>query len=609
MPTRDANDRMTRRAVLGATALGICGAQRESDADLVSIWDDLRRAAKHQRSTLSPLKQQAILNYQQSLDAYGGRLACSPNRLIETASTPHLLDVVVIGSGYGGAVTAARLAQAKRPEGRVVVLERGREWIPGEFPDTLVNAVRQSRRRLTGPRSGSVRNPLGLFDYLPGRDLSVFTGNGLGGTSLINANVAALPESDVFAESLWPIALRDRAALMPFYRMAARELNLQPISQPTEKTEALAKIARQAGRNGGPVYSTQVSVTYDRGLDASGRNRQGVKQQPCTLCGDCTTGCNVGAKNTLSMNYLPMARMAGAELYTRTEVTRIEKAAFGYVLHFEHRNERREVCFRSQLNTRMVVLSAGSLGSTELLLKSQSERFRFSDRLGCAFSGNGGVPGFITNLPTVTNSGGYGAYATTRSPVGVAQQLTFDMRHRSRREAQLLLHDSSIPRAYSNAIGSIMGDLPLDQTLLLVAVGHDGARGRIVLEHGRAKIEWPGLSRSEHKRIGKLQMRELAQLGGGHVRELRLNGETPVTVHPLGGCGMADDIASGVVNDHGQVFDPAGYVHQGLYVVDGAVLPTSLGANPFMTIAALAERTAAGMIANATASSTFRRAG
>src|SRR5262245_34432668 len=106
-------------------------------------------------------------------------------------------DFIIIGSGYGGAIAAARIANAqKKPS--VCLLERGREWEVGSFPDTQVAAAMEFRSDL---------NPLGLFELLPYQDISVVKGNGLGGTSLINANVAILPEREVFERAGWPKSL------------------------------------------------------------------------------------------------------------------------------------------------------------------------------------------------------------------------------------------------------------------------------------------------------------------------------------------------------------------------------------------------------------------
>ena len=115
---------------------------------------------------------------------------------------PDGYDVVIIGSGYGGAITAARLAAAQWPGAKpsICVLERGREWLPGQFPDNLQAGATALRNAV---------NPLGLYDFRIGPDIGAWMASGLGGTSLINANVAIEPDSEVFDNPQWPQAIRD----------------------------------------------------------------------------------------------------------------------------------------------------------------------------------------------------------------------------------------------------------------------------------------------------------------------------------------------------------------------------------------------------------------
>jgi cholesterol oxidase len=215
-------------------------------------------------------------------------------------------DFVVVGSGYGGAIAAARLATASvSPRPSICVLERGREWPVGSFPDTD-DAIRRERR---GPL-----NPLGLYDLLVFPDISVIKGNGLGGTSLVNANVAIVPDADVFRQTGWPASLT-LDTLLPYYDRARRVLAARPHPDAATllKVRALDRRAREIGSAAFPL-NIAVNFTID------GMNEYRAEQKPCIDCGDCITGCNVGAKNTLAMNYLPMAAFAGAEIYTQAEV-------------------------------------------------------------------------------------------------------------------------------------------------------------------------------------------------------------------------------------------------------------------------------------------------
>src|SRR5690606_37035814 len=249
-------------------------------------------------------------------------------------SRPHALmrdryDVVVVGSGYGGAIAAARLARAGRS---VCVLERGRELRAGDFPTTLLGALRQVQVRRGRGRLGRRG---GLFDLRPGDDLSVLVGCGLGGTSLINAGVSLRPPDWVFDDERWPEALRGdrgRAELAPWFEEAERMLGARPYPEDGERWPSLPKFralersahgaARAlgaAGRDAPVAEKVPIAVTFE-----DGPNAVGLEQRACVLCGDCVTGCNHRAKNTLVENYLPDAVAHGAELYCEAAVQVVE---------------------------------------------------------------------------------------------------------------------------------------------------------------------------------------------------------------------------------------------------------------------------------------------
>ncbi len=142
----------------------------------------------------------------------------------------------------------------------------------------------------------------------------------------------------------------------------------------------------------------------------------------------------------------------------------------------------------------------------------------------------------------------------------------------------------------------------MENTQILLGMGHDGANGRITLnEKGFGQVSWPELLNSDYRKLIRFEFEQIAQALGGNYRFLKIFGDKMISVHPLGGCAMADDPRHGVVNHKAQVFDGRSCgdldfhtgtprVHAGLYVVDGAILPTSIACNPFLTISALAER-------------------
>ncbi|MFO1066485.1 MAG: GMC family oxidoreductase [Pirellulales bacterium] len=341
-------------------------------------------------------------------------------------------------------------------------------------------------------------------------------------------------------------------------------------------------------------------------------NRQGMIQRPCTNCGDCTTGCNVGAKNTLVMNYLPIAKQHGASIFTRTEVLGIDKCPDGYVVWYRHY----PVCADGQsksssdqvvhgcLRTRMIVLGAGSLGSTELLLRSQTTNFQFSPRLGCGWSCNGDILGLVRHTQVPTHIAGKGTDECGMQSTGPAIQSNIRFPNRACLQERIMIQEGVVAKAYIPFMTLFGRDLGLDHTQMLVVAGHDGAEGRVELgSDGSAVIRWPDLYHHVYRRIAEADMQRVAHAIGGEYREMLAFKGRVGTVHPLGGCSMADNPQHGAVDDRCRVFDgrdggcidPATgrpLVHRGLYVIDGASVPTSLGVNPLATISAIAERSA-----------------
>src|SRR5215831_234703 len=302
-------------------------------------------------------------------------------------------DFVIVGSGYGGAITAARLANAQlNTKPSVCILERGKEWQPGEFPESTTDVLGALRSDL---------NPLGLYELLNHPDISVIKGSGLGGTSLINANVAILPDREVFEQFHWPTAI-DYDTLLPFYDKAQEVLsaNRHPRAMQLKKVQALDRRAREFGSTVQPL-----DIVVNFSID--GDNQFGQAQKPCIDCGNCVSGCNVGAKNTLYMNYLPMAKNAGATILTQTKVEWIEKLKTGgWRIHGQHIDGQGSHQFT--MDAAEVVLSAGSLNSTEILLRSESKGLSVSPALGTKFNGNGDFFGLAYNTDYETDVLGYG---------------------------------------------------------------------------------------------------------------------------------------------------------------------------------------------------------
>ena len=312
--------------------------------------------------------------------------------------------VVVVGSGYGGGIAASRLSRAGQ---KVCLLERGKERQPGEFPETEHEVAAEVQ---ADTPEGRINARNGLYDMRFYDDINVLVGNGLGGTSLINANVSIRPDPRLFADKRWPEALRaDVDTLLKEGYERAAEM-LKPSSVPEQvKLAKLRAMQKSAAAMKAPWRRLELNVTFDK-LPGD-MNHVGVAQPPCIQCGDCVSGCNHGAKNTTLMNYLPDAVNHGAEIYTEVEVRRISRSADGtYAVHYRILDARRESfdAPEESITADVVILAAGTLGSTEILLRSRDAGLPASPRVGEGFTGNGDVLGFAYNCDERINGVGWG---------------------------------------------------------------------------------------------------------------------------------------------------------------------------------------------------------
>jgi cholesterol oxidase len=536
-------------------------------------------------------------------------------------------DAVVVGSGYGGAIAAARLAEKGLA---VCVLERGREWHPGDFPTDETSLAKVVRSPL---------NPLGLIDPNTqlANDIDVVVGCGLGGTSLLNAAIALRPESAVFDQPEWPKRITQAwhdGTLADCYARAEQMLGVR-------RHEPLATLAKVRAHRAAVEARGVISNTLPLAIAREPAARHGVEQPACVHCGDCVAGCNAGAKNTLATNYLPFAKRHGARIFTACEVLRVVPEDGGFRVDFLiHKGDGGVLDSKIHASVRagVVVLGAGSMGSTEILLRSQTEHVRFSPRLGGRFSANADILGFGYNGDRRTDVIGHGARGGEREGWPVGSTITSYGDYRRGEPGSMLdrflLLEGAIPsplvKTVARAIGTwslsrvttmgsaqrerVLADLAplappgpdgaLNHSTLYLACGHDTGSGRLVLEGSecRVTIAWPGIEREAVFATITREMEELARSQNAifipNPRSTVLGGERQMTVHPLGGCPMGDDGDRGAVDDRGRVFRDDGGVHRGLYVADGAVIPRSLGVTPLLTISALAERIADGILSD-----------
>ena len=552
--------------------------------------------------------------------------------------TEHV-ETVVVGSGFGGSVTAYRLASSGR---KVCVLERGKAYPPGSFP----RRPREVATNFWDPSEGLH----GLFDVWSFKGIEALVSAGLGGGSLIYANVLLRKDEGWFVHerpdgSTEPWAV-GRADLEDHYAAVERMLGAQrlPFDAPgydLAKTRALRDAAEARGLAWG---LPNLAVTFANPgtppvpgevlVEPPYPNLHGRTRLTCRLCGECDVGCNYGSKNTLDHTYLSAARDAGADLRTRCEVRSFTpRPQGGYVVGYvEHRPEAEgrptdtAALPLRHLTCDRLVLAAGTLGTTWLLLRNRAVLPDLSPTLGSRFSGNGDLLGVLLDShgggggvrvvdsslgPVITSyvrvpdtlDGGDGpghyvedaGYPVALDWMAELTQVPGTLRRLAgfawRRLWAMVSHH---PRSDISAqVGALIGDARLSsRSLLLLGMGRDVPDGTLSLRGGHLANDWTlDSSRPYFERLRAT----MASLGEGlGARSLDLPTwlrRRLITVHPLGGCPMGRHPGEGVVDGHGRVFG-----HPGLYVVDGSAMPGPVGPNPALTIAAFADRAAEAML-------------
>ncbi|MES2019588.1 MAG: alkaline phosphatase D family protein [Pseudomonadota bacterium] len=568
-------------------------------------------------------------------------------------------DVLIVGSGYGGAVAAAGLAGCGERGSvvRVCVLERGKEYLPGSFPgrmSDLAGHVRYSTPNGAAPTGERE----GLFDVRVGGDVSALVANGLGGGSLINAGVmvrprgAALKTLSTLVGDPEPYFVKALDALGAHVNGAANTV-LQHAGGPPAKYVALQKMAARLYPATGVFSAAAITVAMRDRASAGG-----VALDACAMCGDCATGCNLNAKESLDTNLLYQAYKRGARMYTGATVLRIERDAKlgAWCVHVNFTDARlrarRDLPYK--VRARKVILAAGTFGSTEILLRSQSDDLKFSPRVGRAFSSNGDMIAVAYDGPDLVNGVADEAEAPRARQVGPTITGMIDL---PGKPYDLLVEDMAVPGPLRRLFEEIATTshtlhelgrqdsgthtgLPeerdpcavdrhkLKHSALLAVMGDDGndrderCQGALELVGGKdddcgdgaIRVRWPEL---RDRQLFARQVQALAgsadsgRAGPGpngtilpnplwkmlpeSMEFLLSNKRGPLlTVHPLGGCAIGTTARDGVVNDCGEVFraqaEDEDTLHDGLVVLDGAILPGALGVNPALTITALALR-------------------
>jgi cholesterol oxidase len=512
-------------------------------------------------------------------------------------------DVAIVGSGFGGSVSALRLQEKGY---QVTVLEQGRRFTT----ETLPKSTWDLRSYLWAPWMGL----RGIFAMTVFRDIVIFHGAGVGGGSLVYANTHLEPLDSFYQDPRWAHLADWKAELAPFYRIARRMLGSVEPPRLFETDHALKEVLTEMGTGDtfkphtvGIFFGDAGRTTPDPYFDGEGPPRTG-----CTLCGACMVGCTVGAKNTLDRNYLYLAERRGATVVSDTRVENIRalgdgSGADGYELTLQRTD--RWFGRRQTLRARQVILSAGVLGTVRLLseCRAKGSLARISPALGTFVRTNSeSIQGvFDADRPigrgVAISAGGF-------TPDGTHIEMVRYGDHADAMSALATVHVGAgrLPRPLYFLAAVLQQPWTAVRRWLwpfgwsrhaAIVLAMQAVDNHMQL-HYRRRWYWPFQRQltsdwgdgppppawlPEAHEVTRRMATRLGGKPGSVLPEVVLGATT--TAHILGGCPMGDNPVDSVIDTHNRVF---GY--EGLYVVDGSMIPANLGVNPTLTITAMAER-------------------
>jgi cholesterol oxidase len=504
-------------------------------------------------------------------------------------------DVVIVGSGFGGSAAALRLVEKGY---RVLMLEKGRELGPDTFPKSNWNIKRYWWIPWLGCR--------GLFKMTFFRHVTIVSGVGVGGGSLVYACTHPEPKNEFFESGSWAHLADWKQELAPHYAEAKRMLGVTPTPILTTTDEALRATAVERGR-ADAFHPTDVAVWFGepgKTVPDPFFNGRGPSRTGCIYCGGCMLGCRHGAKNTLDTNYLWLARAQGLALQADTEVTAVRPLGEGgYVVEAVRSRSWRRT--RVSFKTEQVVLAGGVLGTVDLLLRMKRDPRglpRLSDRVGSGVRTNSeAIIGVVSprsdrdlsqgiaigsmyeiddraHIEPVRYPAGSGFFRMLMAPHVTGTTALVRIR---RLVATILRHPIALLRVY------FVRDFARQSTMLLFMRAAEGTlrftRSRFGGMTTTLEGEAPTASIPEATDLAHAVAKRLDGMPTSLVTETILN--IPTTAHILGGCCMGDSPQNGVIDRDHRVF---GY--DGLYVMDGSAVSSNPGVNPSLTILAMAER-------------------
>ena len=520
------------------------------------------------------------------------------------------LDFVIVGSGFGGSVSALRLTEKGY---RVRVLERGKRFRDEDFARTNWNV----RKALWAP----ALRCFGILQISPFRDVFVLHGSGVGGGSLGYANVLMAPGDDMFSAPAWSHLADWKSLLLPHYDTARRMLGVAVNPRTWPADVLLKEIAGELGT--ADTWQPTPVGTFFGQPDDEGQEvpdpyfgGEGPARAGCIHCGGCMVGCRYNAKNTLVKNYLYLAEKWGAEVEAEAEVRDIVPLPAG-----QPDGARYEVVYRSasallfkgqrRIRTRNVIVSAGALGTLRLLFRCRDVTGslpRISPRLGdLVRTNNESLLGVIARDDTADYSQGIAITSivhadaiTTIEPVryspgsSMMRLLTGPIIDTGSGLARLARSVWEIVSRPADFARTHFRSRWAQRTTIILAMQTDDTKLRFRFGRSLFTLFRRGLVSHPDPESGhpsaievsrKVTRRFAEKIGGipaGSINESLLG--IPMTAHILGGCPFGTTATDGVVGLDCQVHE-----YPGLYAIDGSIVPANPGVNPSLTITALAE--------------------
>jgi len=511
-------------------------------------------------------------------------------------------DVVVVGSGFGGSVTALRLTEKGY---KVGVLEAGARFEDADFPDTSWDL----KRFLFAPAIGCY----GIQRIELLKDCLILAGAGVGGGSLVYANTLYEPLQPFYEDPSWSHITDWRDELAPYYDQAKRMLGATLYMRSTPADEVMKTVAERMGA-GDTFHFAPVGVTFGEreGADVGDPyfGGAGPSRTACNHCGECMTGCRHNSKNTLVKNYLHLAEKAGAVIHPLTTVTRVRPSSGPGRYEVRTRPTDRRRGRGTTFTADHVVFSAAAIGTQKLLhvLKATGDLPRISDRLGVLTRTNSeSLLGAMATDTAIDYSQGVAItsswhpdadthiepvrYGHGSNAMGLLQTvLTDGGPGRFRRWLrELWVNRRDLPKLYDLKHGSERTVIALVMQSLdnSITVYPKKVLGRWKLTskqgHGEPNPTWIPVANEAARQMADVMSRPgKPGHAGGTIGEPF---NRPMTAHFIGGCTIGDSADNGVIDPYQRL-----YGYDGLHVVDGSAVSANLGVNPSLTITAQAER-------------------